>query len=428
MKHTIKIFGLIGLIGLMTYTGCNEENPSSLTIVSVASNGTDLTTGNNTTVDLNGVASATNVPPDGVITITFNKSVDAASVTSANVSLNNGTDDAAVTVAANGVEVTLTPTVPLLQGTIYTLLVSSAVNADDGGNFTATSRTFTTAGTAPPVVPQADNLVVYLSFNGVVEDEFNHTILNNEVTLATDRFGNFESSANFNGTTNYVGIEYGTDMSNANTTVSYWIKVPASAEYTTHAAIEYVTFAIGGNSGTWHGFGRFECCGNVFDYLKYYTNHVNSGSAASPAGSEHQMKNEGTPEGDQVVEVDNIPWLDDNTNEWMHIVTSWNAALRRKSFYVNGVLSTAYNVTPTAEYTLDAAVIDVTSIDLDATNSRNLYLGAGVPYWATKTPTGIIPFRGDVPHGYKGQMDDFRMYSVALTDSEVLSLYNAEKP
>jgi hypothetical protein len=438
MKHRIKIFGLVGLIGLLTFTKCSDDDdPEALKIVSVTSTGTDLTTGNSTTVDLNGATTATNVPPDGVITITFSKALDAATVTSANVTLSDGTDAAATTVAANGNAVTITPTELLTQGTTYTISVSGAVKASDGVTFSADTRTFTTAGTAPPVVPQVDKLVVYLPFNGVVQDELDHTILNDNVTFATDRFGNFESSADFNGTTNYVGIEYGTDMSNASTTVSYWIKLPASEDYADHIGTtgegnvkQYVTFSIGGNNGTYHEWNRFTCCdlGYDIDVLKYFTNHLNSGTASELAGSHIEMKNEGNPGGDKKVEVNNPNWTEDITGEWAHIVTSWNATARRKSFYINGVPSTVYELTPSAEYALDDAVIDVAGIDVDASNSKNLYLGSGVPYWATKTATGITPFRSDIPFAFKGQMDDFRMFSVALTDAEVLALYNAEKP
>lgn len=429
MKHAIKIFGLIGLIGLIAFTRCSEDDPSALRIVGVEVTGTDLATGNTTTVDLNGATSATDVPPDGVLTITFSKAVDPATVSTTSVTLTAGAEAVDVAVVVDGSIVTITPTDLLDQGTLHTISVSAAVSANDGGNFSAASRTFTTAGTAPAVVPQADNLVVYLSFNGEVVDEMGHEILNDEVTLGTDRFGNVESSGSFNGTTNYVGIEYGTDMSNANTTVSYWIKLPASADYATHIGVsQYVTFALGGNSGTYHEFGRFACCDNVFDYLKYVTNHTNSGTASDFAADFSEMKNEGTPGGTQVIEVDNIPWLEEQTGQWVHIVTSWNAAARRKSFYINGVPSTVYELTASDEYALDDAIIDVAAIDLDATNSRNLYLGSGVPYWATKTETGITPFRADVAHAFKGQMDDFRMFSVALTDAEVLTLYNAEKP
>jgi hypothetical protein len=219
--------------------------------------------------------------------------------------------------------------------------------------------------------------------------------------------------------------------------VSYWVKLPASAAYATHIGTtladnikQYVTFCIGGNNGTYHEWSRFTCCdlGYDIDVLKYFSNHLNSGSASDLAGSHIEMKNEGNPGGQKVVEINNPNWIEDGTGVWMHIVTSWNAAARRKSFYINGVPSTVYELTTSPEYALDDATIDVAGIDLDETNSRNLYLGSGVPYWATKTATGITPFRSEIPFAFKGQMDDFRMYSVALTDAEVLALYNAEKP
>jgi hypothetical protein len=301
--------------------------------------------------------------------------------------------------------------------------------ASDGGVFVAGSISFKTAGRAAVVSPQTDKLVVFIDFDGDVTDKYNHNILNSNVGFATDRLGNFSSSGDFNGTTNYVGVEYAANLSNANTTVSYWIKLPASEAYATHIGItQYVTFAIGGNNGTYHEFGRFACCDHVFDYLKYFTNHVNSGTAGPLAGSSIEMKNEGNPSGDRVVEINNIPWLEQQTGAWVHIVTSWNAAARRKSFYINGVPSTVYELAPSAEYALDAATIDVAGIDADASNSKNLYIGAGLPYWATKIEGGITPFRAEVPHAFKGQMDDFRMYSVALTNAEVLALYNSEKP
>lgn len=437
MKHTIKIFGLVGLLGLITFTRCGEDDPSALKIVSVTATGTDLDTGNETTVDLNSTTSATDVPPDGVITITFNKAVDASTATDANITLSDDDEDVDITVDVDGNEVTITPDEPLAQGTLYTIEVSGTVDANDGGSFQTASRTFTTAGTAPAVVPQSDKLVVYIPFNGTVADEGGHTILNDEITFGEDRHGNFESSGSFNGTTNYVGVEYGDDMDNASTTVSYWVKLPASADYAAHIGTtavddikQYVTFCIGGNNGTYHEWSRFTCCelGYDIDVLKYFTNHLNSGTASEMAGSHIEMKNEGNPAGDKIVEVNNPNWIEDATGQWVHIVTSWNTASRRKSFYINGVPSTVYQLTPSEEYALDDAIIDVAGIDLDESNSRNLYIGSGVPYWATKTETGITPFRSGIPFAFKGQMDDFRMFSVALTDAEVLELYNAEKP
>jgi len=436
MKHTGKIFGLITLIGLMTFSGCKDDEPSALAIVSITSTGTNLTTGASQTVDLNGTTSPINVPTNGVVTVTFSKPVNAATVTSTSVTLSDGTTNVPLTITPTAAAVTITPTAELVRGTLYTISVTSAVIAADGGKFTAASRTFTTAGKKPPVVPQSSKLVVYVPFEGVVADKQGHTVLNSAVTFTTDRFGNFNGSADFNGTTNYVGIQYAADMSNANTTVSYWIKLPASQAYKDHIGLtstgtkQYVTFAIGGNNGTYHEWNRFTCCdlGFDIDVLKYFSNHKNSGTASTLAGSSIEMKNEGQPGGDKIVEVNNIPWLESNTGKWMHIVTSWNAATRTKSFYINGVPSTVFRLTPSAEFALNDAIIDAAGIDLNAANSKNLYLGSGVPFWATKTATGITPFRSGIPFAFKGQMDDFRMYSVALTNAEVLSLYDAEKP
>lgn len=436
MKLFSKIFGVMGLIALVTFVSCGDEDPAALQIVSVTSTGTNLTTGNEETVDLNRATAAASVPPNGVITITFNKEVTASTVTASSVTLSDGTTNAELTFSVTGSVAVLTATEELQRGTLYTLAVTSAVGATDGGIFTTASRAFTTAGTRPPVVPQADKLIVYLPFNGSIVDVKGNTVLNPNVGLATDRFGNFESSADFNGTTNYVGIQYSPAMSTANTTVSYWLKLPVSAAYAAHVGTtaagnikQYVTFSIGGNNGTYHEWNRFTCCdlGFDIDVLKYFTNHINGGSASRLAGSSIEMKNEGRPGGDKVIEVNNTNWIEDGTGVWMHIVTSWNAATRTKSFYINGVPSTVYTLTPSAEFALNAATIDVAGIELDATNSKNLYLGSGVPFWATKTPTGITPFRSNIPFAYKGQMDDFRMYSVALTNAEVLALYNAEK-
>ncbi len=436
----LKLLSMILLIGsIMTFSGCSsdDDGPAALTIISISATGTDLTTGSTVTIDLNGASTATDIPPNSVLTITFSRAVDAAKATSSAIVLNDGTADAAVSVAASGSAITVSSNEDLLRGTTYTLTLTSAIAAEDGGVFTEISRTFTTAGRAPAVIPQADKLVVYVPFEGAVTEEMGHTVLNDNVGFAEDRFGNFEASGDFNGTTNYVGIEYGTNMSNANTTVSYWIKLPASQAYADHIGNttdgnvkQYVTFCIGGNNGTYHEWNRFTCCdlGFDIDVLKYFTNHQNSGSASTLAGSHIEMKNEGNPGGDKVVEIDNPTWIEDNTGVWMHIVTSWEASSHRKAFYINGVPSTVYELTPSAEYSLDAAIIDAVGIDADETNNKNLYLGSGVPYWATINGDGITPFRSDIPFAFKGQMDDFRMFSVALTDQEVADLYNAEKP
>ncbi|MDZ4809005.1 MAG: Ig-like domain-containing protein [Bacteroidota bacterium] len=234
MKHAIKTLSLVVIIGLTIFSSCSEDDPSTVSIVTATVTGTNLATGSSATVDLNTVTAPTNVPPDGVFTITFSKAIDATTANTTSVTLAQGTTNIPVSVTVTGSDVTITPTNNLVRGTLHTLSISGAIKASDGGVSVASTRTFTTAGTAPAVVPKADKLVVYLPFNSVVKDELNHTILNDNVTLGTDRFGNVESAATFNGTTNYVGVQYAADMSNASTTVSYWMKLPASADYAAH--------------------------------------------------------------------------------------------------------------------------------------------------------------------------------------------------
>src|SRR5690349_14405726 len=125
MKHTLKIFGLIGLIGLIAFTSCQDDDPSALKIVSVTSTGTDLANGNDITVDLNGTTSATNVPTDGIIAIVFNKAVDVATATDVNITLSDATGNVDITVEADGNGVAIIADDLLAQGTLYTVSVSA---------------------------------------------------------------------------------------------------------------------------------------------------------------------------------------------------------------------------------------------------------------------------------------------------------------
>jgi hypothetical protein len=120
--------------------------------------------------------------------------------------------------------------------------------------------------------------------------------------------------------------------------------------------------------------------------------------------------------------------LQEQADTWVHIVTTWDTSGRRKAFYINGLPSTVYELMASDEYALDGAAIDTEGIDADPSNNKNLYLGTGVPFWATIEGGTVKPFRDNKAFAFKGQMDDFRMFSVALSDEEVKTLYDSEKP
>lgn len=103
-------------------------------------------------------------------------------------------------------------------------------------------------------------------------------------------------------------------------------------------------------------------------------------------------------------------------NAWYHLVATYTAGAMK--FYINGILVKTWEDTPNA-----AAVISPT---------YNLVLGCDFPtdqYAADASNFDvdhIIPAEwGGYLHGY---LDEVRIYKTALTDSQVTSIYDLEKP
>lgn len=435
MKKIKYLMGAI-MLGALVFAGCDNDDDGSapeLTVQAITATGTSLETGDEISKDLNAAASATDVPTDAVFEITFNREVDASTATASNITLTS--DEGAVTtnMSANGSVVTVTPAQELIQGTDYTLTITSGIAGNDGGTFTSTTRTFTTAGRAPAVIPEEESLALHVSFDGEVTESMGHSVLNDEVTFAEDRFGNFESAGSFNGTTNYVGIEYASDLTSPSQTISYWMKLPESDEYNTHVRTDsYVTYSLGGDKGTFHEWGRFDCCDpdpRARDFMKYVTAHINTGSEGGIITRFNENKQEGNdPNGDLTFELDNLDWLEENTGEWLHVVTTYDADQSKKTFYFNGVKGTEFVFPTTPESATGPLTLVTEDIDSNPGNNKNLYIGSGLPYWAVVSGDGIEPKRGENAFAYKGLIDDFRIFSVALTDAEVMELYNAERP
>lgn len=104
MKITKLSLVLLFAVSLATFTGCkDDEEPAAIEILSISATGTDITTGNQITVDLNGATSATDVPPDATITAVFTREIDATTASSANISLNDGFADVVIAVSGKSV-------------------------------------------------------------------------------------------------------------------------------------------------------------------------------------------------------------------------------------------------------------------------------------------------------------------------------------
>ena len=113
---------------------------------------------------------ATGVAPAAVVRATFSRAMNAATITTANMTLTRSgiAVPATVTYDPNTLTATLTPSSSLLASTTYTATVGTGVRAADGGSLaSAVSWTFTTAA-APPPPPVATTLTPASGSTGVL--------------------------------------------------------------------------------------------------------------------------------------------------------------------------------------------------------------------------------------------------------------------
>ena len=96
-----------------------------------------------------------------------------------------------------------------------------------------------------------------------------------------------------------------------------------------------------------------------------------------------------------------------NTSDWFHMVGVYQNNAETK-IYINGTLLVSDNTT-------------ISSTNVSSDFRLDSYLGAsiseGVP--SATEPEGANSF-------WNGQMDDFQLYEKALTDTEVLDLFNGQ--
>jgi hypothetical protein len=417
----LKLWSLMLLAGsIMTFSGCNDDDdgPAAIEIVSATATGTDLATGNQVTEDLNAATASTNVPPDAVITVSFTREVDATTVTATSITLNNGSTDVAIAVSASGSNVTVTPSVELERGTNYILTVSASLAATDGGTFTTASRTFKTAGIGVVDPPKSANQVAYWKFDGNADDnlEIQTTVLE-EVSYAENRFGEVSSAASFDGDGNIVEIEYSSDLITPNQTVTVWYKVDV-ADY------DGSRFMFG--MATERGY--FNEIGGGLGWFKYATNHTvgTNPSNNGPFGTAWTDPN-GDGATDSQVLVDYLGSITDLVDgNWVMLAMTTDAA-GLKTIYLNGVIMMQVDLNNNVDWPLEGLALNDTDAVAVGLNSN---LGIGWACSSTNLATGWANYAVDKNNNrtYKGLLDDMRVFNVALTQSEITTLYNDEKP
>lgn len=413
MKNTFNHWSLwLAAIILLSFPACSDDDPEPTKF--------EISTLMAGTVDITPAAAATGVPTNAVIKATFTTSVDVPSATNTSFNLKKQGDTNAVpaTIAVNGAEVTLTPTATLAPGTSYTLTMTG-IKSTDGQTSTAT-RSFTTAGSAP-----LPGTIAHWSFDGntnAVVGNFNPAA-SIGITYGPDRKNQANSAAVFNGSTSIIEIANGSQLLNANNfSLSFWMKLNSDNNERDH-------FVMG--LGAFHGLGievpktyslvkivgRYEWAdgttgANDFVFNGDGKNRTNGGWGAIE--TEKDLTNAG-----------GVASL--IKDKWAHVTFVFNGSTKSRYLFINGELMEKDNFTllPDGESLKTAKGMKFDSnpevedkLAIGFNQSRGGTLWANEPWGGYNIPTS---------NHFKGSLDEIRIFHTALTEAEVMAMYNSEK-
>ena len=417
MKKAKWMMGLAGLAAsvlmlVTVFTGCNDDEPPALTLVSLTANG----------VDLNGATSATGIPVTSDILATFNVAVDQASTSAITLVRQFDSQNVPVTVTVNGNQVTIAPNSDFGTGSLFILTFGAGLKSADGKTLTAAiERNFTSQGTF--AVPGA---FAHFTFEDNATDiiggrtpKANGTV---GITYVTGRKAEAGKAASFNGTTSIIEYANGSQfMNNGSWALSIWVRPNSS--------LAKGQFVLG--LGAFNGF-QMEIFGsyNAFKLAAAYahTNPAGAGKFSEDmwADGEGNLGWQGwtfskdfRPAGMSAVIKD----------QWAHYVFVYNAATRVGTVYLNGER-------------IKEQDFDNWPNDANPRFATGLSWRGAAPDVLDELALGFVHSRGgtlwdnepwgnyDAPgaNHFHGLMDDLIVYHKALTQAEVTAMYNSGKP
>jgi hypothetical protein len=417
MKKIHLLFSVLFVVFILSIAivGCKKDETTQLAL-------TTLTAG---TIDLNAATAPSNVPVNPTFTVIFSTEVDAASATSANITLVQDYDKAnvALTITVAGTTVTITPTAKLGNGALYKLSLGAGLKATNGTLITAIDRSFTTTGTFVP-----PGQFAYWNFEGNANDQvgtFNPSATGIvAITYVDSRKTAAGKAASFDGVTSLIEIPNGDQLMNTNDfTLSFWVKTNSANKTTGH-------FVMG--LGGWNGF-QFEIMG-AYDGCKLAAQYK---FADGTSGSEDLWFNGAAT----ATTKDNGGWqgwtfCKDLTgsgglaavikDKWALITCTYNSVTKVGTMYINGekMKSQDFNLWPALDKKLG-----VTGLKYNGTATGNILAFGFIQGRADKSITDdwADPTKPDMNH-FKGLLDDVRIFKKALTANEILLMYNSEKP
>ncbi|MGB5989846.1 MAG: hypothetical protein WBG43_08920 [Marinifilaceae bacterium] len=271
----------------------------------------------------------------------------------------------------------------------------------------------------PPVVslPASENLVAYINFNGLVKDDTKlQEIASSDISFGTDRKGQENMAGSFNGIGQMLEISANTGLFTKDITVSYWMKIQDLLNGTRFH------FGLGGYKACLLEMGSFKHEGLDIGLIKFVTNHKNEGSNVSVNGvAWSEYKGERDANGRDIVYEMKEPVVGKFANKWVQLTLTYNSETSVKTFYIDGTkvceLNIAYSDDDNPEWKLTDLQID-TQDGLVA----NFAIGAPNSKLSTKQDSWTL-FSDYKNRTFKGLMDDFRIYNIALTEEQVVQLH-----
>ena len=406
---------MVMTVTLMVSCDDDDDSPEAFTIQAITAG----------SIDLNGATSPTNVPVDPVITVTFTTDVDPATVNNTNIKLVRDYDatEIPITVAASGSSVTIQPDDNLATGALYKLDLTAGLESTQGVPFVAASRTFTTEGTFAPA-----GVVAHFTFENSTDDvigSFDPTAAEiADLTYEASRNTAAGMAASFNGTTTIVEIPNADDfMDNQDFTISFWVKASSTKNG---------QFVFG--LAAFKGF-QFEIAGDwawVKLALQYDQGDGTTDAEDSWFPGNGQTKDT-NPAGWQgwtfQKDVTASGGVGDTyfKDKWANVVVTYDSETKINTMYINGekVKQHDFNLWPN-----DAKKKNIVGVKYAGNPSPGNKLAFGfVQARENKIITDSWADYSNPDNGhFKGLLDDVRIFSVPVTDTEVQLMYNSEKP
>ena len=218
------------------------------------------------------------------------------------------------------------------------------------------------------------DLIAFYPFNNNVNDESsnNHDGINIAATPVCDRFNNAKAALDFNGKTSFVSIKDSVDLrlSNTDFTINYWVNLDEYYPLSGSAVLSK-------NNGAYQNGWNCSITGHSF-----ITGQIGRAFYNVSGGSDPWAV------GEKIIELE----------KWTMITTIYSLSNQSIRFYINGTFDhTEWNI-PTPN--------PLTNVNLQiGKNSFN-------------DPRGTTP-----SYFINGKLDDIRIYSRPLKESEVSDLY-----